>query len=153
MAAIVYLLPQLPTNYHYSMLMHEIKLYYQSTLTACLDVPEGQREVLTDIFILFVISMFWAYQIPSCLINICNFYVFFLFVKNCVHVFPFGEMFGKKIKRPGNKLTFRLGDSFAISIISYTMLLMSAVLYHIWFCDLLKITQTIFSVKNACFCL
>ena len=48
MAAIVYLLPQLPTNYHYSMLMHEIKLYYQSTLTACLGPPKGQREVLSS---------------------------------------------------------------------------------------------------------
>ena len=56
MAAIVYLLPQLPTNYHYSMLMHEIKLYYQSTLNACLakqaftqlGAPYGQREVLSS---------------------------------------------------------------------------------------------------------
>ena len=48
MAAIVYLLPQLPTNYHYSMLMHEIKLYYQSTLAACLGAHKGQREVLSS---------------------------------------------------------------------------------------------------------
>ena len=151
MAAIVYLLPQLPTNYHYSMLIHEIKLYYQSALTACLGAPEGQREAITDIFILFVISMFWAYQIPSCLINICNFYVFFCLSKIVCMCFHLGKCLAKKIKRPGNKLTFRLGDSFAISIISYTMLLMSAVLCHIWFCDLLKITQTILSIKKRTF--
>ena len=98
MAAIVYLLPQLPTNYHYSMLIHEIKLYYQSALTACLGAPEGQREVLTEIFILFVISMFWAYQIPSCLINICNFYVFFCLSKIVCMCFHLGKCLAKKSK-------------------------------------------------------